>query len=49
MIQQFVFLFKIINGTVDDPNLLGKINFYAPTACPRKPPTFKVKIAKTNY
>lgn len=47
--QQLIFLFKIINGFLDDDNLLCKINFYVPTANLRKPPIFKTEIVKTNY
>lgn len=49
MMQQFVFLFKIINGVIDDLNLLNRINFYIPQVGLRRPPTFKSEIVKTNY
>lgn len=44
-----MFLYKIINHVVDDPNLLQEININVPNFNTRKILTFRCKNVKTNY
>lgn len=42
------FMWKLVHGTVDCPNLLSSLNFLVPRISSRSPPTFCLPIPRTN-
>ena len=48
-VNMLLYLHKLINGKIDDPNLISKININVPVYFTRHMATFYVNNARTNY